>query len=124
MRKASSFTASSSTNSAGNIIITGNTTDTVDALIPAKTKGRTYNIGSSDKTFDNIYADNIYATTFHGSLDGNANTATSADSATYATSADSANTATSATYADSFSSGTTVKLTGNITGESSSSTKG
>lgn len=94
-QKASSLTATSSNNSVGNTIITGNTTGTVDALIPAKTKGRTYNIGSSTKTFDNIYA-----TTFHGSLAGNASTA------------------------DSFSSGTTVTLTGNITGESSSSTKG
>ena len=95
VQKASSLTATSSTASAGNIIITGNTTDTVDALIPAKTKGRTYNIGSSAKTFDNIYA-----TTFHGSLAGNASTATN------------------------FSSETTVKLTGNITGTSNSSTKG
>lgn len=95
VQKASSLTATSSTASAGNIIITGNTTDTVDALIPAKTKGRTYNIGSSAKTFDNIYA-----TTFHGSLTGNASTA------------------------NNFSSGTTVELTGNITGTSSSSTKG
>ena len=75
-RKASSLTATSSTNSAGNIIITGNTTDTVDALIPAKTKGRTYNIGSSTKTFDNIYA-----TTFYGDLDGNATTATAFETA-------------------------------------------
>lgn len=118
-RKASSITATSSNNSVGNTIITGNTTDKIDALIPEKATGRTYNIGSIAKTFDNIYA-----TTFHGSLAGNANTATSADSATYAASAGSANTATSATYADSFSSGTTVELTGNITGESSSSTKG
>lgn len=95
VQKASSLTAASSTASVGNIIITGNTTDTVDALIPAKTKGRTYNIGSSAKTFDNIYA-----TTFHGSLAGNASTA------------------------NSFSSGTTVELTGNITGKSGSSTKG
>lgn len=63
-RKASSITATSSNNSVGNTIITGNTTGTIDAIIPAKTektKDRTYNIGSSDKTFDNIYA-----TTFHG----------------------------------------------------------
>lgn len=103
VQKASCLTATSSTASAGNIIITGNTTGTVDALIPAKAKDRTYNIGSSDKTFDNIYA-----TTFHGSLDGNASTATSA---------------TSATYANRFSSEAIVKLTGDITGESSS-TKG
>ena len=70
VRKASSLTATSSTGSAGNIIITGNTTDKIDALIPAKATGRTYNIGSSTKTFDNIYA-----TTFHGDLDGNAKTA-------------------------------------------------
>ena len=70
-RKASSITATSSNNSVGNTIITGNTTGTVDALIPAKTTGRTYNIGSSNETFDNIYA-----TTFYGSLAGNANTAT------------------------------------------------
>lgn len=100
VQKASCLTATSSTASAGNIIITGNTTGTVDALIPAKAKDRTYNIGSSDKTFDNIYA-----TTFHGSLDGNASTATSA------------------TYANRFSSEAIVKLTGDITGESSS-TKG
>lgn len=106
VQKASSITATSSTNSAGNIIIKGNTTGIVDALIPAKTEGRTYNIGSSNETFDNIYADNIYATTFHGSLDGNAKTATTA------------------TFAHGFSSVTTVKLTGNITGESNSSTKG
>ena len=76
VQKASGLTATSSTNSAGNIIIAGNTTGIVDALIPAKAEGRTYNIGSSNETFDNIYADNIYATTFYGSLDGNAKTAT------------------------------------------------
>ena len=76
VQKASSLTATSSTDSAGNIIITGNTAGKVDALIPAKTKDRTYNIGSSAKTFDNIYA-----TTFHGSLDGNAKTASAFETA-------------------------------------------
>lgn len=77
-QKASSLTATSSNNSVGNTIITGNTTGKVDALIPAKTektKDRTYNIGASDKTFDNIYAttfhgSDIYATTFHGNFGG------------------------------------------------------
>jgi len=50
-------------------------------------------------TSDNKWA-NVYATTFIGDLTGNANTATA------------------------FSSGTTVELTGDTTGESSSSTKG
>ena len=117
-RKASSLTATSSTSSAGNIIITGNTTGTVDALIPAKTKGRTYNIGANDKdkTFDNIYA-----TTFHGSLDGNANTATSAGSATYATSAGSA---TYATSAGEFKTAASIQLTGNVTSNAVSSKHG
>ena len=106
VRKASSLTATSSTGSAGNIIITGNTTGTVDALIPAKTTGRTYNIGSSTKTFDNIYA-----TTFHGSLDGNANTATSAGNADYATSAGSA---TYATSAGEFKTAASITLEGDV----------
>lgn len=40
--------------------------------------GLTYDLGSSTYKFDNIYA-----TTFHGALDGNASTATSASSAQY-----------------------------------------
>ena len=118
VQKASSLTATSSTSSAGNIIITGNTTGTVDALIPAKTKGRTYNIGANDKdkTFDNIYA-----TTFHGSLDGNANTATSAGNADYATSAGSA---TYATSAGEFKTAASIQLTGNVTSNAVSSKHG
>lgn len=72
-QKASSLTAASSTNSAGNVIVVGNTNGTTDALLPKNDSGRTYNIGSSTQVFDNIYA-----WTFHG----NASTADSFSSAT------------------------------------------
>lgn len=101
VRKASSLTAASSTGSAGKIIITGNTNGTVDALIPEKTTGRTYNIGSSDKTFDNIYA-----TTFHGNLDGNASTASTASTA------------------GEFKIAASIKLTGDVISDTVSSTHG
>lgn len=64
----------------------------------------TYNIGSATYKYKNIYA-----TTFHGALDGNASTATNADNATYATSAGDADTLDSY-HADSFKLKTSIWL--------------
>ena len=103
VRKASSLTATSSTGSAGNIIITGNTNGTVDALIPKKTTGRTYNIGSISQTFDNIYA-----TTFNGSLAGNASTATAFETAASITLTGDVITSTAATGTHGWTVNTTI----------------
>ena len=67
------------------------------------TASGTYNIGSATYKFSNVYA-----TTFHGSLDGNAISANTAGSAGSATSADTASFATRATHANrlSYTSGT------------------
>lgn len=62
------------------------------------TASGTYNIGSATYKFSNVYA-----TTFHGSLDGNATSANTATSAGSASSADTATFATRATHANRLS---------------------
>lgn len=82
---------------AGSLVVSGNSSlvNTTTTSTILPSANESYNIGASENKYLAVYAG-----TFYGGLSGNASTATE------------------------FSSGCTVKLTGNVTGTSSSSTKG
>lgn len=70
----------------GTLVFTNNETSAF-TLYPRKTGGATsFDLGSPlTDVFDNVYATDYWGTSFHGSLDGNASSATSAASAENAT---------------------------------------